>query len=261
MVNEIQCCTQNGTRNAYDIGKGGISRALNSNTSVFLKIDMCNRLFNHSSMPERQLGKNGPKVSAIGYGAMGLSIAYGTVGSDEERFKVLDRAIELGSTYFDSSDIYGDNEDLLGKYFKKYPQQRKKIFLATKFAGVFLPETQTYSVRGDAQYVHEACEKSLKRLGIDSIDLYYVHRIDKTVPIEETMDALKELVKAGKVKYIGLSECSSNTLRRACAVHPVACIQIEYSPFSLDIERDDIGLLKTCRELGVAIVCYSPLGR
>ena len=101
----------------------------------------------------------------------------------------------------------------------------------------------------------------MKRLGIDSIDLYYVHRIDKTVPIEETMDALKQLVNEGKIKYIGLSECSSNTLRRAYAVHPVACVQIEYSPFSLDIERDEIGLLKTCRELDVAIVCYSPLGR
>ncbi|CAF0905972.1 unnamed protein product [Adineta steineri] len=212
-------------------------------------------------MPERQLGENGPKVPAISYGVMGLSVAYGTVGSDEERFKVLDRAIELGSTYFDSADVYGDNEDLLGKYFKKYPQQRKKVFLATKFAGIIDPDTKAYSIRGDAQYVHEACEKSLKRLGIDSIDLYYVHRIDKTVPIEETMNALKELVKAGKIKYIGLSECSSDTLRRACAIHPVACVQIEYSPFSLDIERDEIGLLKTCRELGVAIVCYSPLGR
>jgi aryl-alcohol dehydrogenase-like predicted oxidoreductase len=135
------------------------------------------------------------------------------------------------------------------------------VFLATKFAGVFNPDTKSFTVRGDAQYVREACEKSLKRLGIDSIDLYYVHRIDKTVPIEETMNALKELVKAGKIKYIGLSECSSNTLRRANAVHPIACVQIEYSPFSLDIERDEIGLLKTCRELGVAIVCYSPLGR
>ena len=134
------------------------------------------------------------------------------------------------------------------------------MFLATKFACVISPD-KSFLTRGDAQYVHEACEKSLKRLGIDSIDLYYVHRIDKTVPIEETMNALKELVKAGKVKYIGLSECSSNTLRRAYAVHPVACVQIEYSPFSLDIEKDEIGLLKTCRELGVAIVCYSPLGR
>ncbi|CAF3756087.1 unnamed protein product [Rotaria sp. Silwood1] len=222
---------------------------------------MCYRLSNHSLIPERQLGKNGPKVPAIGYGAMGLSISYGTIGSDQERFKVLDRAIEFGSTYFDSADIYGDNEDLLGKYFKKYPEQRKKVFLATKFGGVFFPDTKSYSIRGDAQYVYEACEKSLKRLGVDSIDLYYVHRIDKTVPIEETMEALKELVRVGKIKYIGLSECSSNTLRRAYAIHPVACVQIEYSPFSLDIERDEIGLLKTCREFGVAIVCYSPLGR
>ena len=135
------------------------------------------------------------------------------------------------------------------------------MFLATKFGGVFDPKTQSYSIRGDAEYVHQACEKSLQRLGIDSINLYYVHRIDKTVPIEETMNALKELVKAGKIKYIGLSECSSDTLRRAYAAHPVACVQIEYSPFSLDIERDDIGLLKTCRELDVTIVCYSPLGR
>ncbi|CAF2846478.1 unnamed protein product [Rotaria sp. Silwood2] len=118
-----------------------------------------------------------------------------------------------------------------------------------------------FSVRGDAEYVREASTKSLKRLGLDLIDLYYAHRIDRTVPIEETMGVLKELVQAGKIKYIGLSECSSDTLRRAYAVHPIAAVQIEYSPFSLDIEHEDIGLLKTCRELGVAIVCYSPLGR
>ena len=211
-------------------------------------------------MPTRQLGKNGPQVSAIGFGAMGLSAFYGKPASDDERFKVLDRVIELGSTYIDSADIYGDSEDLLGKYFKKYPQQRAKVFLATKFANVFGADGKV-SVRGDAQYVREASAKSLKRLGVDSIDLYYAHRIDKTVPIEETMEAMKELVQAGKVKYIGLSECSSGTLRRACAVHHVAAVQIEYSPFSLEIESDQIGLLKTCRELGVAIVCYSPLGR
>ena len=109
--------------------------------------------------------------------------------------------------------------------------------------------------------MHEACEKSLKRLGIDSIDLYQVHRIDKTVPIEETIEALKELIQAGKIKYIGLSECSSDTLRRAYVVHPIAAVQIEYSPFSLDIEQDETGVLKACREFGIAIVCYSPLGR
>ncbi|CAF3771699.1 unnamed protein product [Rotaria sordida] len=211
-------------------------------------------------LPTRQLGKNGPYVSAIGFGAMGLSAAYGSIASDEERFKVLDRAIELGSTYIDSADAYGDSEELLGKYFKKYPHQREKVFLATKFAS-FLHPDGTRSIRGDAKYVRDANAKSLQRLGLASVDLYYVHRIDKNVPIEETMGALKELVQAGKVKYIGLSECSSDTLRRAHAVHPISAVQIEYSPFSLEIEHEEIGLLKTCRELGVAIVCYSPLGR
>jgi aryl-alcohol dehydrogenase-like predicted oxidoreductase len=233
-----------------------------------------------NSMPTRQLGKNGPRVSAISFGAMGLSAFYGSIASDEERFKVLDRVIELGSTYIDSADVYGDNEDLLGKYFKKYPHQREKVssnhfvliffklktgfyhqvFLATKFANIFGPDGKR-SVRGDAHYVREASAKSLKRLGLESVDLYYVHRIDKNVPIEETMGVLKELVQEGKIKHIGLSECSSDTLRRAYAVHPIAAVQMEYSPFSMDIEHEDIGLLKTCRELGVAIVCYSPLGR
>jgi aryl-alcohol dehydrogenase-like predicted oxidoreductase len=211
-------------------------------------------------MPQRQLGKNGPKVSAIGFGAMGLSAFYGTPASDEERFKVFDRAIELGSTYFDSADGYGDNEELLGKYFKKYPQQRQKVFLATKFAGITNPDG-SYTVRGDAAHVRQAIEKSLSHLQLPYVDLYYVHRIDPKVPIEETMTALKELVQQGKIKYIGLSECSSDTIRRAHAVHPVSAVQIEYSPFSLDIERDEIGVLKTCRQLGIAIVCYSPLGR
>ena len=132
--------------------------------------------------------------------------------------------------------------------------------MATKFAVVYDPNGAR-SIRGDAAYVREASAKSLRRLGLDSIDLYYVHRIDQKVPIEETVGALKELVEAGKIKYIGLSECSSDTLRRAHAVHPIAAVQIEYSPFSMEIEHEDIGLLKTCRELGVAIVCYSPLGR
>ncbi|CAF0816221.1 unnamed protein product [Rotaria sp. Silwood1] len=211
-------------------------------------------------MPTRQLGKNGPQVSAIGFGAMGLSAFYGTPASDEERFKVLDRTIELGCTFIDTADVYGDNEELIGKYFKTYPERRKKVFLATKFGNVVSPEGK-FSVRGDAEYVRQAFERSLKRLDLDSVDLYYAHRIDKNVPIEETVSAMKELVQNGKVKYIGLSECSSDTIRRAHAVHPISCVQIEYSPFSLDIERDDIALLKTCRELGVAIICYSPLGR
>ncbi|CAF1010526.1 unnamed protein product [Didymodactylos carnosus] len=212
------------------------------------------------TVPRRQLGKNGPKVSEIGYGAMGLSVFYGTPAPDEERFKVLDRVIQLGSTYIDSADLYGDSEELLGKYFKKYPQQRHKVFLATKFANVFSPDGKL-SVRGDAAYVREAIEKSLSRLQLPYVDLYYVHRIDKTVPIEETMGVLKELVQQGKIRYIGLSECSSDTIRRAYAIHPIAAVQVEYSPFSLDIEKDEIGVLKTCQELGIAIVCYSPLGR
>ncbi|CAF1192511.1 unnamed protein product [Rotaria sordida] len=212
-------------------------------------------------MSTRQLGKNGPQVSAIGSGAIVLSVGSGITEPEDKRFKLYDRAIELGCTFFDSGDVYGDSEDSLGRYFEKYPHQREKVFLGTKFALAMSPELKTYIVRGDAQYVHEACEKSLKRLGLNSIDLYYAHCIDKTVPIEETVGAMKELVNAGKVKYLGLSNCSSDTLRRAHVVHPIACIQIEYSPFSLDIERDEIGLLKTCRELGVAIVCYAPLSR
>ncbi|CAF1021397.1 unnamed protein product [Adineta steineri] len=213
-----------------------------------------------ASIPLRKLGTNGPNVPAIGFGTMGLAAFYGVSLSDEERFKILDRLIELGSTYIDSSNFYGDNDDLLGKYFKKYPHQREKVFLATKFGIAFLPDG-TRTARGDAEYVHEQCNKSLQRLGLDYIDLYYAHRIDKNTPIEETMGALKELVQAGKIKHIGLCECSSDTLRRAYAVHPVAAVQIEYSPFSLDIEHENIGVLKTCRELGVAIVCYAPLGR
>ena len=135
-----------------------------------------------------------------------------------------------------------------------------KVFLATKFANVFKPDG-TVTVRGDAEYVRQSIEKSLSRLQLPYVDLYYVHRIDKTVPIEETIGVLKELVQQGKIKYIGLSECSSDTIRRAHAVHPIAAVQVEYSPFSLDIEKDEIGVLKTCKELGIAVVCYSPLGR
>ncbi|UJR06818.1 hypothetical protein I4U23_011106 [Adineta vaga] len=220
---------------------------------------MCSRR-KEQMVSKRRLGKNGPQVSSIGFGAMGLSAFYGTPASDEERFKVLDRAIELGCTYFDSADIYGDNEDLLGKYFKKYPQQRQKVFLATKFAGV-MNSDGSHSVRNDAAYVRQSIEKSLNRLQLDYVDLYYIHRIDSKVPIEEAMNVLKELVEKGQIKYIGLSECSSDTIRRAYKIYPISAVQIEYSPFSLDIEREEIGVLKTCQELGISIVCYSPLGR
>ncbi|KAF9566054.1 Aldo/keto reductase [Agrocybe pediades] len=204
------------------------------------------------SLPTRKIGKD--DVTAIGLGLMGLSIFYGTIPSDEERFKVLDAAVEAGCTNWDSSDFYGDSEDLLGKWFKR-TGKRNEIFLATKFG------ITSGAPNGKPEYVREACEKSLKRLGVDTIDLYYVHRVDQTVPIERTVSAMAELVKEGKVRYLGLSEVSSKTLRRAHAVHPISAVQIEYSPFFLDIEDEKIGLLKTCRELGVAVVAYSPLGR
>jgi len=209
-----------------------------------------------SAVPTRRIGND--DVTEMGLGLMGLSAFYGQVESDEERFKFLDTALEDGWTFWDSADIYGDSEDLVGKWFKK-TGNRKKIFLATKF-GIVRTETSR-SVNGTPEYVKSACEKSLKRLGIDQIDLYYMHRADPKVPIEKTVGAMAELVKEGKVRYLGLSEISSSTLRRAHAVHPIAAVQIEYSPFTLDIEDEKIGLLKTCRELGVAVVAYSPLGR
>jgi len=192
---------------------------------------------------------------------MGLSIAYGPVGTDEERLKVLDAVYESGCTFWDTADVYGDNELLIGKWLKN-TGKRNEIFLATKFgAGGGNSGSATRMIRGDPEYVHEAINRSLSRLGVDYVDLYYLHRADRTVPIEHTVAAMAELVRAGKVKHIGLSEISASTLRRAHAVHPISAIEVEYSPFTLDIEDESIGLLKTARELGVKIVAYSPLGR
>ncbi|KAH6673036.1 NADP-dependent oxidoreductase domain-containing protein [Halenospora varia] len=214
-------------------------------------------------MPLRQLGKNGPMVSALGFGAMGLSSSYGKPDSNEERFKVLDRALELGCTFWDTSDVYGDNEDLLALWFKK-TGNRDKIFLCTKF-GVHTGSDGKPTIRSDAEYVKQACEKSLKRLGVERIDLYYCHRVDKKTPIERTVKAMAELQKEGKIRYLGLSEVSSTTLERACAVHPINAVQLEYSPFALDIEHPiapaTTSILQTCRDLGIGIVAYSPLGR
>ncbi|KAI4098888.1 MAG: hypothetical protein L6R37_006251 [Teloschistes peruensis] len=210
-------------------------------------------------LPTRQLGKNGPQVVALGFGAMGLSAAYGATEPDEERFKVLDRANSLGATFWDSADIYMDNEDLIGKWFQR-TGKRSEIFLATKFANRITLEGKR-ELRSDPAYVKEACAKSLRRLGIDSIDLYYCHRVDNVTPIEHTVEAMAELKKEGKIKYLGLSEISADTLRRAEKIHHIDAVQIEYSPFSLDIEDPAIGLLSTCRELGVATIAYSPLGR
>eukprot|EP00026_Physarum_polycephalum_P011369 Phypoly_transcript_11587.p1 GENE.Phypoly_transcript_11587~~Phypoly_transcript_11587.p1 ORF type:complete len:331 (+),score=48.95 Phypoly_transcript_11587:150-1142(+) len=205
----------------------------------------------------RKLGKNGPQVASIGLGCMGMSEYYGPA-DDVESVKVLKRAIELGSTFWDTADQYGvgKNEELLSKVLKT---DREKVFVCTKFGIVRGPNGERLGVCGKPEYVKEACDKSLKRLGIECIDLYYQHRIDKEVPIEDTVRAMAELVKEGKVKYIGLSECSAEILRRAHAIHPITAIEMEYSPWSLDIETN--GVLETARELGVAIVAYSPLGR
>ncbi|CAG8478784.1 11061_t:CDS:2 [Ambispora leptoticha] len=210
-----------------------------------------------SSIPLRNLGKTGAKIPAIGLGCMGMSEFYGAA-DDEQSLKVLKRAIELGAYHFDTADIYGlgHNEELLSKILKDH---RKDVFIATKFGNIRDSNGAFLGMNGTPEYVREACEKSLKRLGIDQIDLYYQHRVDPNVPIEETVAAMAELVKEGKVKYLGLSECSANTLRRAYKVHPIAALQIEYSPWSLDIEQN--GILEACRELGVTIVAYSPLGR
>ena len=211
-----------------------------------------------SQLPSRQLGKDGPRVTALGFGAMGLSAFYGTPESDEERFKVLDRAYELGEHFWDSADVYMDNEDLIGKWFSR-TGKRDSIFLATKFANAHKDGTMV--VRSDPAYIQEACERSLKRLGIPSIDLYYCHRLDQVTPIEKTVEAMVQLKQEGKIKYLGLSEISSASLRRACEIHHISAVQIEYSPYAIDIESPAIDLLKTCRELGVAVVAYSPLGR
>ncbi|GAB7361551.1 hypothetical protein MBLNU230_g1604t1 [Neophaeotheca triangularis] len=211
------------------------------------------------SLPTRKLGKNGPEVTAIGYGTMGLSAFYGAKKPDEERFKVLDKCYNDGELFWDTADMYMDSEDLLGNWFKANPGKRENIFLATKFANKWV--NGGIEVDSTPEYCIEACNKSLSRLGLPSVDLYYAHRLDGKTPVEKTVEAMQQLKREGKIKYLGLSECSSESLRRACKVEHIDAVQIEYSPFSLDIESEEIGLLKTCRELGVAVVAYSPIGR
>ncbi|KAL2203400.1 Aldo/keto reductase [Sarocladium strictum] len=213
-----------------------------------------------AKVPTRQLGSDGHQIPAIGIGLMGMSIGYGQAASDKDRLALLDRAWEIGCTNWDTSDIYGDSEDVIGKWFKLHPERRKDIFVASKFG---LKATESGIVADSSpEYCRECIDRSLTRLGVDQIDLYYIHRVDPAIPIEKTMEVMAELVQQGKIKYVGLSEISSATLRRAAAIHPIAAVQAEYSLSTTDIEGPKgTNLLDTCRELGVTIFAYSPLGR
>ena len=208
-------------------------------------------------MKTRTRGRNGPKVSAIGLGCMGMSEFYGKQ-DDAESISTIHRALEIGLTFLDTADMYGPhkNEELVGKAIKG---KRAKVVLATKFGIVRNPANPTLrGINGRPEYVRSSCEGSLKRLAVDMIDLYYLHRVDPETPIEDTVGAMSELVKEGKVRFIGLSEAGVKTIRRAHAVHPISAIQSEYSLWTRDPESE---ILSTCRELGIGFVAYSPLGR
>ncbi|XP_050275018.1 probable aldo-keto reductase 1 isoform X2 [Quercus robur] len=212
---------------------------------------------NEFQIPRVKLGNQGLEVSKLGFGCMSLTGVYNSPLSEENGIAVIKHAFSKGITFFDSADIYGPhiNEILLGKALKQLP--REKIQIATKF-GIQTLELPNVQLNGSPEYVRSSCEASLKRLDVEYIDLYYQHRVDTKVPIEETIGELKKLVEEGKIKYIGLSEPSPDTIRRAHAVHPITALQMEWSLWTRDIEDEIIPL---CRELGIGIVPYSPLGR
>lgn len=209
-------------------------------------------------MKQRRLTKNGPSVSVIGLGCMGMSMGYGP-GNDAESINTIHRAIDLGVTLIDTADMYGwgHNEELIGKAIKSH---RHKLVLATKmgFVNNTKGATLDYYLDGSPKHIKAACEASLKRLGVDVIDLYYLHRVDPNTPIEESIEAMAQLVKAGKIRYIGISEVKPATIRRAAKVHPITAVQTEYSLWERYPEAE---ILPTCYELGIGFVPYSPLGR
>jgi aryl-alcohol dehydrogenase-like predicted oxidoreductase len=209
-------------------------------------------------MQSRQIGKNGLAVSALGLGCMGMSWAYGP-SDDNESLRVLHRYLELGGNFLDTAEIYGPwtNEELVGRFLREV--RRDRVVVATKFGFRIDPDGTRRGPDSSPQNVRRAVEGSLKRLGIETIDLYYQHRVDPNVPIEETVGAMAELVKSGKIRTLGLSEAGPETLRRASKVHPIAALQSEYSLWTRDVESN--GVLAACRELGITFVPYSPLGR
>lgn len=207
-------------------------------------------------MDQRTLGGTSLTVSALGLGCMGMSEFYGPT-DDSQSLATLERAFELGVTHYDTADMYGSghNETLLARFL---PGKRDRLVIATKFGIVRQPGVYDRSIDSSPAYLRRACEESLKRLGVDAIDLYYAHRLNPDVPVEETVGAMADLVRAGKVRALGLCEVSAATLRRAHAVHPIAAVQSEYSLWTRDMEAE---VLPTCRELGVSLVAYAPLGR
>ncbi len=207
-------------------------------------------------MKKRELGRSGLCVSCIGLGCMGMSEFYGS-GDEKESIAVIHRALDLGVTFFDTADVYGNgrNEELVGRALKGH---RRQVVLATKFGNVRAEDGQFKGVNGKPEYVRAACEASLRRLGVETIDLYYQHRVDPDTPIEETVGAMAGLVREGKVRFLGLSEAAPQTIRRAHRAHPIAALQTEYSLWSRDPEAE---IFPTVRELGIGFVAYSPLGR